>query len=128
MRILKQIWNDDGGALLATEWVFLCTLLVVGAVAGMKAVQSAVNAQLEEVSGAIQSVEPGYYVPGQRSAESRTAGSVWEPARETRIDVTVNGLVATPPVRDKDRFNRGLKRPNHENPGLGFGDGNDPCD
>jgi hypothetical protein len=34
-RLLNRLWRDDCGAVLAGEWVFVATILVLGAVTGM---------------------------------------------------------------------------------------------
>ena len=40
-RLFRRLWQDDDGALLATEWVFLATILVIGVIPGMVAVRDA---------------------------------------------------------------------------------------
>ena len=45
-RLFRKLWQDDDGALLATEWVFLATILVIGVIPGMVAVRDALNAAL----------------------------------------------------------------------------------
>ena len=46
LRFLRKLWRDDAGALLATEWVFMATILVIGVIPGMVAVRDALNAAL----------------------------------------------------------------------------------
>jgi hypothetical protein len=58
------LWKDDEGALIATEWVFVVTILVIGLVCGLKAVQSAVLNELEEVAGAIGALSQSYHFGG----------------------------------------------------------------
>ena len=45
-RLLRQLWDDDHGALLATEWVFMGTILVIGIIPGLVAVRDAMNAAM----------------------------------------------------------------------------------
>jgi hypothetical protein len=33
-RMIKTLWNDDRGALIATEWLFVATIIVIGLVVG----------------------------------------------------------------------------------------------
>ena len=35
LRLLRKLWDDDRGALLATEWVFMGTILVIGVLPGV---------------------------------------------------------------------------------------------
>ena len=46
LRLLRKLWRDDEGALLATEWVFMATILVIGVIPGMVAVRDAMNAAM----------------------------------------------------------------------------------
>jgi len=46
LRLLRKVWRDDEGALLATEWVFMATILVIGVIPGMVAVRDAMNAAM----------------------------------------------------------------------------------
>jgi Flp pilus assembly pilin Flp len=62
--LMSQFWNDDEGALIATEWVFVVTILVIGLVAGLKSVQQAVLNELEEVAGAIGALSQSYSFGG----------------------------------------------------------------
>ncbi len=72
---MKKFWHDDEGALLATEWVFVVTLLVIGLVAGLKAVQQAVLSELEDVANAIGSLSQSYSVGGTHGCCASTNGS-----------------------------------------------------
>jgi Flp pilus assembly pilin Flp len=64
--LLMKLWNDDEGALIATEWVFVVTILVIGLVAGLKSVQQAVLNELEEVASAVGSLSQSYSFAGTR--------------------------------------------------------------
>ena len=45
-KLLARLWRDDRGALLAAEWVFLGTILVIGLIPGMVAVRNALNTSM----------------------------------------------------------------------------------
>jgi hypothetical protein len=62
---LKKLWHDDGGALIAAEWVFVATILVIGAIVGLVAVRNAVNSELTEMSNAVTSLNQNYSFSGQ---------------------------------------------------------------
>ena len=38
-QLLLELWKDDAGALIATEWVFVATILVLGSITGLVAVR-----------------------------------------------------------------------------------------
>jgi Flp pilus assembly pilin Flp len=73
--LMRKLWNDDRGALLATEWVFVSTILVVGMVAGLKSVQQSVNAELSDLAGAIGALSQAYTYAGVSGCASSSNGS-----------------------------------------------------
>jgi Flp pilus assembly pilin Flp len=63
-KTLQSLWADDAGAILAVEWVFFVTILIIGLVCGLKSVQHSVNTELEEVAAAIGSLSQSYSFAG----------------------------------------------------------------
>ena len=94
--MLKRLWDDDAGALLAMEWVFLATLLVIGIVVGLKTVQTAVNNELEEVAGAIGSLSQSYSFGGTSGCCATTAGSQFSDTTNTYPISTCTGQLDAP--------------------------------
>jgi hypothetical protein len=78
--MLKNLWNDEVGALLSAEFILLATILVIGAIVGLKAVQEAVVTELADVGGAIGKINQGYSWAGATGHASSTAGSVFDDA------------------------------------------------
>ena len=75
MRQMLKLWNDDCGALIATEWVFVLTILVLGIITGLVAVRQALISELTETAQAIMALNQSYSFSGQTNCESSTAGS-----------------------------------------------------
>lgn len=75
---LRRFWNDDHGALIATEWVFIATILIIGLVTGLKSVQTAVLTELEDVANAIGQLNQSYSVGGSRGCCSFVGGSRYD--------------------------------------------------
>jgi hypothetical protein len=73
--LLVRLWNDDAGALIAAEWVFVATILVLGAITGLVAVRQAVIAELHDVANALLALNQSFSFSGQSNCESSTAGS-----------------------------------------------------
>ena len=46
VRLMRRLWRDDEGAVLAAEWVFMGTILVLGIIPGMVAVRDSLNASM----------------------------------------------------------------------------------
>ena len=72
---LAKCWDDDGGALLATEYLFIATLLVIGIVVGLVAVRNADNAELTELANAILGLSQGFVVSGQSGCSTAVDGT-----------------------------------------------------
>jgi Flp pilus assembly pilin Flp len=72
---MLKLWNDDSGALIAVEWVFVATILVLGIITGLVAVRQAVLSELTEFANAVLSLNQSFSFSGQSNCESSTAGS-----------------------------------------------------
>ncbi len=75
LRIMRKLWADDCGALIATEFLFLITMLVIGKITGLTAVRQAVISESVELANAIMSLNQSYSFSGQSFAGAYTAGS-----------------------------------------------------
>jgi len=76
MKLLaKKLWSDDDGALIAMEFLFVATILVIGIIVGLSAVRVAVNAELSELANAILALSQGYSLAGQTGCCAATDGS-----------------------------------------------------
>jgi hypothetical protein len=74
-KLLAKCWKDDCGALIATEFLFVATVLVIGTVVGLTAVRNAVNAELTELANAILALSQGYVISGQSGCGAATDGT-----------------------------------------------------
>jgi Flp pilus assembly pilin Flp len=74
-QMLSKLWNDDCGALIATEWVFFVTILVLGIITGLIAVRQGIKSELTEVAQAIMALNQSYSFSGEVNCESSTGGS-----------------------------------------------------
>ncbi len=74
-RLMQKLWSDDHGALIATEWVFVATILILGIITGLIAVRQAVISELTEFANAVMALSQSYSFAGQSNCLSSTAGS-----------------------------------------------------
>jgi hypothetical protein len=74
-KILAQLWTDDNGALLASEWLFLATILVIGEIVGLANLRTAVNVELSEFGNALMAVSQGFFIAGQVGCGATVDGS-----------------------------------------------------
>jgi hypothetical protein len=81
------LWNDDAGALLATEWLFMLTTMVIGLTTGLAMVRNSVVKEMEEVANGVRSLDPSYSFTGLSVGRGRniahTAGSTFQVKRKT---------------------------------------------
>jgi Flp pilus assembly pilin Flp len=74
-QMLLKLWNDDDGALIATEWLFIVTILVLGIIAGLVGVRNFLNSGLQEFANAVGSLNQSYSFCGVFGCCSSTSGS-----------------------------------------------------
>src|SRR5215470_2862008 len=97
-KLLLEFWKDDAGALIATGWVLVATILVLGSITGLVAVRQAVISELVEFANAVMSLNQSYSFSGQSNCESSTAGSQYIDSTQQILDTgnfVVGGDVGT---------------------------------
>src|SRR5262249_53212419 len=90
--LILKLWNDDVGALIAAEWVFVATILTLGSITGLVAVRQAVIAELHDFANALLALNMSYSFSGQSNCESSTAGSQFT---DTPDSIVVGSVAAT---------------------------------
>ena len=74
-QLIRRLWADDAGALIATEWVFVATILVLSLVVGLKAVETAAEGELQRFANAISHLNHSYSFGGSSGCCASAAGS-----------------------------------------------------
>jgi len=74
-RLANCLWQDENGVILSAELVIVGSVLVVGLITGMTTLQEAVNGEMEDLAGAIGSLDQSYRFSGFTGRSSRT-GSI----------------------------------------------------
>ena len=57
MSRIRNLWNDENGGLLSAEYLLLGTLLAVGLIVGVKAVQSALIEKIADIAAVVADEE-----------------------------------------------------------------------
>ncbi len=91
-KLLTTLWCDDSGAVIATEYLFVVTILVIGIIVGLSNLQTALNIELTEMGNAILALSQGFTISGQAGAGASTDGS-----QAIDIPQTLNGPTLVPP-------------------------------
>lgn len=74
-QLLNKLWKDDCGALIAMEFLFVATILVIGIIVGLANIRDAVNVELSELANAILALSQGYTISGQSGCCAEVQGS-----------------------------------------------------
>jgi Flp pilus assembly pilin Flp len=74
-KLLAKLWSDDCGALIAAEYLFVATILVIGIIVGLSNVRDAINTELSELANAYLALSQGYTISGQSGCCAETQGS-----------------------------------------------------
>jgi len=73
--LLKNLWNDDCGALISAEFLFVATILVIGIIVGLVAVRNAIVAELDELANAFLALSQSFSFAGLSGCCSIVEGS-----------------------------------------------------
>ena len=73
---IRKLWHGDDGFIVSTELILVATILVLGLVAGLSAVSSAVNLELGDVAQAISHLKQSYSYGGVSGAHGVSGGTV----------------------------------------------------
>jgi hypothetical protein len=75
--MMRQLWNDDAGAVVSAELVLVLTILVIGMIVGLAAVRDAVVTELADVAQAIANIDQTYGYPAIAGHHSSTGGGIF---------------------------------------------------
>jgi Flp pilus assembly pilin Flp len=48
--LMRRLWRDDCGGLIAGEWLLVATIIVIGCITGLVAVRKAINEELDDIA------------------------------------------------------------------------------
>ena len=73
--LLTQLWNDETGSIVATEYLMLGTIVGVGSVTGLASVRDSINEEYQEFGNSVREVRQSYSVPAKKSGNAATGGT-----------------------------------------------------
>ena len=59
-----QLWNDEAGFVITTELLLVAVVLVIGIVAGISALRTAMLGELSELGTSISNIDNSFFVGG----------------------------------------------------------------
>ncbi|WP_339612640.1 hypothetical protein [uncultured Rubinisphaera sp.] len=63
-KILTDLWQDENGFIISAELVLIATILIIGLIVGLTAIQTAVVAELNDIGDGIGTSNQSYYYSG----------------------------------------------------------------
>jgi Flp pilus assembly pilin Flp len=73
--LLKQLWHDDSGSVIAAEYLALAGIVALGGVAGLESMRCATVDEAKEVGNSIRAMNQSYHIPTQKGAAAHAGGS-----------------------------------------------------
>jgi len=73
--MLKQLWNDDGGYIVTTEMLLIFVILVLGLIAGLANLRTAIVNELTESGLAILNLNQSFTIAGLTGCTGSTGAS-----------------------------------------------------
>jgi Flp pilus assembly pilin Flp len=74
-QVFARLWRDDDGALIAIEFLFVATILIIGIIVGLAGLRDAVVVELTELGNAILALNQGFQFSGLSGCCAQTEGS-----------------------------------------------------
>jgi Flp pilus assembly pilin Flp len=100
--LMTKLWNDDAGALIAAEYLFVASTVVIGIVVGLTGVRNAINAELTTLGNAYLALNLSYTISGETGCGASVAGSqaidiptLLTPP--TSVPPTIPSVISVPP-------------------------------
>src|SRR6202163_1498714 len=60
LKLLSNLWADDGGFIISAEMLFIAVILVIGIIGGLAALRDAVATELASLGAATKNLDPGF--------------------------------------------------------------------
>ena len=70
-----QLWKDDAGSVIATEYLALAGIVVLGGTAGLVSMRDATVAESQETANSIRAMNQSYRAAGSMTKGASTSGS-----------------------------------------------------
>ncbi len=74
-QLFGKLWHDDQGALIASEFLFMFSMLVIGTISGLVAMRQALLSEMVETANSVMALDQSYSYSGQSNGAASTGGS-----------------------------------------------------
>jgi hypothetical protein len=73
--LLIRLWADEAGAIIATEYLMLGSIVAMGAAGGMVAMRDSIVDEYKEFGQGVREMRQSYSAPAQRGGTGKTTGA-----------------------------------------------------
>lgn len=73
--LIRRFWSDEAGAVIATEYLMLGSIVAVGSAAGMAEMRDAMTDEYKEFGNSIREVRQQYSVPAMQGGSGSRGGT-----------------------------------------------------
>jgi len=73
--LFMRLWKDESGAIIATEYLMLGSIVVAGAAVGMASMRDSVVDEYKEFGNTVRDVRQSYSTPVNHGAVGKAGGS-----------------------------------------------------
>jgi|SRR5215471_20468441 len=73
--LFVRLWKDESGAVIATEYLMLGSIVALGSAGGMAAMRDSVVDEYKEFGQGVREARQSYAVPTHRGSAAKTGGS-----------------------------------------------------
>lgn len=75
-QLFVRLWKDESGAVIATEYLMLGSIVALGSASGLVAMRDSVADEFGEFGNAVRDTRQAYSIPKMRGGNARAGGSV----------------------------------------------------
>lgn len=116
MRIGKELFQDETGAVISAELAMVATLGVVGVTVSADAVSKSVNEELQDFAFAIRSLDQSFCWKPRESAGAIVAGSSFQQASVAESHAELRKHIAESQAGEQQRLIEAQKQRQSEPP------------
>jgi hypothetical protein len=73
--LIAKFWNDEAGSVIATEYLMLGSIVVMGSASGLASMRDTMNDEYKEYGNSVREVRQAYSVPVRKSGGGSTGGT-----------------------------------------------------
>jgi Flp pilus assembly pilin Flp len=96
--LFVRLWKDESGAVIATEYLMLGSIVAIGSAGGMAAMRDSVVDEYKEFGQGVRETRQSYAAPAHRGGAAKTGGSAVTDTATTGVVPSSQNLTFTCPV------------------------------